>query len=107
MRLRSLLPLVPALVMFAQPPPAGPPLHPRPPDSEDTRLPNGKLQRDEILKADYQKSLEDSRELCKLADDLKADLEKNDRYVLSIPTLKKTEEIEKIARRIRDRMKRF
>lgn len=70
------------------------------------RLPNGKMQRDEMLKADFQKSLEDARELSKLADELKADLEKNDRYVLSIPTLKKTEEIEKLAKRIRDRLKR-
>jgi hypothetical protein len=33
------------------------------------------------------------------------DLEKNDRYVLSIATLKKTEEIERLAKRIRDRLK--
>lgn len=68
-------------------------------------MPNGKLQRDEILKADFQKSLDDARELSKLADELKADLEKNDRYVLSIATLKKTEEIEKLAKRIHDRLK--
>jgi len=84
----------------------GPP--PRPGEiqpSEDIRLPNGKLQRDEILKAEYQKSLDDARELSRLADDLKLELEKNDRYVLSIATLKKTEEIEKLAKRIRDRLK--
>lgn len=102
---RILLPLVLALALTAQVQ-QGPPPHPRPQESpEETRLPNGKLQRDEILKADYQKSLDDARELSKLADELKLDLEKNDRYVLSIATLKKTEEIEKIARRIRDRLK--
>jgi hypothetical protein len=96
------LPFVLALAMPAQPPP----LHPRPGDEpEDVRLPNGKLQRDEILKADFQKSLEDARALSKLADELKLALEKNDRYVLSIGTLKKTEEIERLARRIRDRLK--
>jgi hypothetical protein len=96
------LPFVLALAMPAQPPP----LHPRPGDDpEDVRLPNGKLQRDEILKADFQKSLEEARELSKLADELKVALEKNDRYVLSIGTLKKTEEIERLARRIRDRLK--
>jgi hypothetical protein len=79
----------------------------RPEPPEETRLPNGKLQRDEILKVEYEKSLEDSRELSRLADELKADLEKNDRYVLSIQTIKKTEEIEKLAKRIRGRMKRF
>jgi hypothetical protein len=102
MRLRTLLPLIFALVV-----PAQPPIHPRPGDEpEDVRLPNGKLQRDEVLKADFQKSLNDARELSKLADELKTDLEKNDRFVLSIPTLKKTEDIEKLAKRIRDRLKR-
>jgi DNA mismatch repair ATPase MutS len=89
--------------------PANPPPHPRSatdPD-EDVRLPNGKLQKDEILKADFQKSLDEARELSKLADQLKADLEKNDRYVLSIPTLKKAEDIEKLAKRIHDRMKHY
>jgi hypothetical protein len=76
-----------------------------PPTPEDVRLPNGKLQRDEILKADYQKSLDDARELSRLAEDLKLDLEKNDRNVLSLATLKKTEEIEKLAKRIHDRLK--
>ena len=102
MRMPILLPLVLALVISAQPPP-----HPRPGEepAEDARLPNGKLQRDEILKADFQKSLDDARELSKLAEELKTDLEKNDRYVLSIATLKKTEDIEKIAKRIHDRLK--
>jgi hypothetical protein len=100
---RILLSLAIALTLPAQPPVA----HPRPGEElpGELRLPNGKLQRDEILKADFQKSLDDARELSKLADELKIDLEKNDRYVLSIATLKKTEEIEKLAKRIRDRLK--
>ncbi len=103
MRTRILLALAVALVISGQQPPP----HPRPGEepAEDTRLPNGKLQRDEILKAEFQKSLDDARELSKLADELKLDLEKNDRYVLSIATLKKTEEIEKLAKRIHDRLK--
>jgi hypothetical protein len=103
MRTRLLLALALAFIGWAQPP-----LHPpqeQEPPPEETRLPNGKLQRDEILKADFQKSLEDARELSKLADQLKADLEKNDRYVLSLATLKKTEDIEKLAKRIHDRLK--
>ena len=92
-----------ALALAAQQSPPGRQFPPEPP--EDIRLPNGRLQRDEILKVEYQKSLEDARELSKLADELKLDLEKNDRNVLSIATLKKTEEIEKIAKRIRDRLK--
>jgi hypothetical protein len=103
MRMRILLSLAFALVISAQPPPGRP--RPGEEPSEDARLPNGKLQRDEILKAEFQKSLDDARELSKLAEELKTDLEKNDRYVLSIATLKKTEDIEKLAKRIHDRLK--
>lgn len=76
-----------------------------PEKDEPVRLPNGKLQQDEILKEDYKKTLEDSKELVKLAQDLEADLEKNDQYVMSITSIKRTEEIEKLARRIRGRIK--
>ena len=75
-----------------------------PPAAGDVRLPNGKSQRDEILKAEHEKSLKDAAALIELAEQLKADLEKDDRHVLSIATLKKTEEIEKIAKRIRTRL---
>ena len=107
MQFRIVLPLALALAMPAQQPLNMPP-RPMPGDNlPEVRLPNGKLQRDEMLKADYQKSLEDARELSKLAGELKADLEKNDRYVLSISSLKKTEDIEKLAKRIHDRMKHY
>lgn len=81
----------------------------RPPRLEEPaepKLPNGKPQREEILKEDFKKSLEDARELARLSDELKTELEKDDRHVLSVSTLKKTEEIEKLARRIRERLKR-
>lgn len=73
---------------------------------EDVRLPNGKLQREEILKADYQKTLEDARALSKLTDELKTDLEKSDYNVLSVGTLKKIDDIDRLAKRIRDRLRR-
>jgi hypothetical protein len=76
-------------------------------DSAGVRLPSGKLQQDEILKADHEKSIKDAAQLIDLAESLKQDLEKDDSHVLSISSLKKTEEIEKIARRIRTRLKRF
>ena len=77
---------------------------PEPQTPGETRLPNGKSQQEEILKADYEKSLKDASALIELAEQLKADLEKNDRYVLSVATLKKTEEIEKLAKKIRSRL---
>ena len=74
-------------------------------DEAGPRLPNGKAQRDEILKADHEQNLKDAAQLADLAEELKMDLEKNDRYVLSISTLKKTDEIEKLVKRIRSRLR--
>ena len=103
---RLALILAAALALAAQQaPPHAPPIPEGSPD--DVRLPSGKLQREEILKADYQKSLEDARALSKLADQLKVDLEKNDYNVLSLATLKKVDEIDKLAKHIHDRLKRF
>jgi hypothetical protein len=77
------------------------------PSEPEVRLPNGKIQREEILKADHEKSVKDAAQLIDLAESLKAELEKDDTHVLSISSLKKTEEIEKLAKRIRTRLKRF
>jgi hypothetical protein len=73
--------------------------------AEPVRLPNGKLQQDEILKADHERSVKDAAQLIELSESLKKELEKDDSHVLSIASLKKTEEIEKIAKRIRARIK--
>jgi len=78
--------------------------HQPPVEGEDVRLPDGKLQRDAILKADHEKDLKDAAQLIELAEELKQELEKNDRHVLSISSLKKTEEIEKLAKRIHARL---
>jgi len=40
-----------------------------------------------------------------LAEQLKEELEKNDRYVLSLSTLKKTDDIEKLVHRLRSRLR--
>jgi len=45
--------------------------------------------------------------LADLAEQLKQELEKNDRYVLSISTLKKTDEIEKLVKKIRSRLRHY
>ena len=73
----------------------------------EPRLPDGRSQNEEILKADHEHNLKDAGELLKLSEELKIELEKNDRHVLSLGMLKKTEEIEKLAKRIRGRLKRF
>jgi hypothetical protein len=73
---------------------------------ENTRLPNGKLQRDEILRADYDRNLKDARDLVDLSKSFELDLEKSDPFVLSTALLKKLDDIEKISKRIRARIKR-
>jgi hypothetical protein len=77
---------------------------PIPSDQEDTKLPSGKLQSEEILKADFNNSLRDLDRISKLAGEIKIEMEKKGRLVLSIPLTKKTEEMEKLAKRIRGRM---
>ena len=75
-------------------------------DAEPVRLPNGKLQPEEILKAEHEQNLKDAAQLVEMAEQLKQDLEKNDRHILSMATLKKTDEIEKLVRKIRSRLRR-
>ena len=75
-------------------------------DEEGVTLPSGKKQSDEILKAEYAQNLKDASDLMDLAQQLKLDLEKNDRYVVSMATIKKTDDIEKLVKRIRTRMRR-
>jgi len=72
---------------------------------DDTHLPNGKLQRDEILRADYDQNLKDARDLIELARSFELDLEKSDRFVLSLNLLKKLDEMDKVTKRIRNRMR--
>src|SRR5579863_7233915 len=105
MKSASLLLLVVVAALFAQLPPDTP----NPPRRDDTpvRLPNGKLQSEEILKDDYKKNLKDAQELIDLAESLKMGLEKGEQHVLSLNDLKKTEEIEKLAKRIRSRIRRY
>jgi len=84
---------------------SNPPPLPPAEGQEEPRLPNGKVQRDEILKAEYQQNLKDATLLVQMAEELKQDLEKNDRFVLSLSTLKKTDDIEKLVKKIRSRMR--
>jgi hypothetical protein len=75
------------------------------PEEDDVILPNGKSQKEEILKAEHRQNLKDAADLAELAEQLKLELEKNDRYVLSMTALKKTDDIEKLAKRIRARLR--
>jgi hypothetical protein len=89
---------------FAQP--ASRPPNPDGPELDQT-LPNGKTQREMIVKDDYKKNLEDAAQMAKLAEDLKQDLENGDKYIVSVKAIKKAEDIERLARNIRNRLRRY
>lgn len=71
----------------------------------NVRLPNGKMQRDEILKAEREQNIKDAARLVELTQQLQQDLEKNDYTVLSMSTVRKTEDIEKLVKKIRARLR--
>ena len=73
-------------------------------ETEDVKLPSGKSQRNEILKADYAEKRKEAAQLLELAQKLHGDLEKNTQYVFSLSDLKKAEEIERLAHKIHGRM---
>ena len=85
----------------------GPEVPPAPDKSEDVRLPNGKSQREEMLKADYVRNLADAADLARLAAEVQEEIEKNDRYAVSVKTLKKLDDIGKLARNIHGRLNRY
>jgi len=88
---------------FSQDQPVPPPLR-FPEEIPDKRLPNGKSQRDEILKAEHEENLKDADHLIEMARQLKEQIERDDTFVLSLSTLKKTDDIEKLVKKIRARL---
>jgi hypothetical protein len=83
------------------------PPSPNPNDPQVLRTPDGRNRTEMILKADHEQSLKDLDQIRKLVDDVKIEMEKNDRHVLSVGAIKKLDEIEKLTKRVRSRMKRF
>ena len=79
----------------------------KPPPGEEKRLPNGKLQSEEILRSDHESNLKDLDQMKKLVEGVQEDLTKNDRHVLSRKALKDLEEIERLSKRVRSRMTRY
>jgi hypothetical protein len=73
---------------------------------QEVRLPNGKLQKEEILEAEHKQSLRDAARLSDLAQSLKEELEKNNWSVVSVGSIERTEEIARLAKRIGDRLRR-
>jgi hypothetical protein len=72
---------------------------------ENRRLPNGKSWNIAVAKEEHERALKDADELLNLAQQLKSELQKSGDYVVSVSAVKKTEDIEKVARRIRGRLR--
>jgi hypothetical protein len=89
-----------------EPPPSGFPPH-RSPDEEngEHRLPNGKSQENAIAKHNHELAVAEANELVELAGQLRNELQQAGSYVVPLASVKKTQEIEKLARRIRSQLK--
>ena len=76
-------------------------------DEPDMKLPNGKSQKEEIIRMDYERNLKDAGELARLAEEIKDDLERGDRNLVSLKTLKKLDDVDKLSKSIRQRLRRY
>ncbi len=61
---------------------------------------------DAILKADYEQNVKDARDLTALAHSIELDFDKNDQNVLSLSLLRKLDDMDKLTKRIRSRIRR-
>ena len=82
------------------------PPSPSPRSSENTDTPPyGPSRNVKMLKQSFEQTQKDATQLYDLATELKQEMEKANEDVLSITVMKKAEEIEKLAERIKNRMK--
>jgi len=79
---------------------------PKIPDAnEEPRLPDGKSQRNAMAKQEHDQALKDADHLVTVAQDLRDELQRAGTFVVPLTSVKKTEEIEKLAKRIRSHLK--
>lgn len=98
--------LTSAVVSAAQDPQEPPifPPSPKPGEHEEKRLPDGKSQNNAIAKQEHEAALKDADQLIALAQQLKEQLVKAGDYVVPVACVRKTQDIEKLARKIRGRL---
>jgi hypothetical protein len=61
--------------------------------------------KEEIAEENREEAMRDADDLVRVSQELRDELKKAGSYVVSVPSVKKTKEIEKLARRIRGRLK--
>jgi hypothetical protein len=76
-------------------------------DEIEKPFPNTPKQIEDILKADHEKNMKDLEQIARLVAEVQGDAQKNAHYVISLQSLKSLEQIEKLSRAIRGRMKRY
>ena len=73
----------------------------------NTRLPNGKSRTMAIVKEDLKKSKRDIAEVIKLAVELQEEFEAGNEFVVDVPSVRKAEKIERLGRKIKNRLIRL
>ena len=76
-----------------------------PEPNEEPRLPDGKSQKNAIAKEQHDQALKDANQLVTVAQDLRDELQRAGTFVVPVTSVRKTEEIEKLAKRIRSHLK--
>ncbi len=71
---------------------------------DDRKLPNGKSQKDAMAREQHEQALKDAKELITVAEQLRDELQKAGDYVVPVSSVRKTEQIEKLAKKIRGRL---
>jgi hypothetical protein len=64
-------------------------------------------QKQALLKSEHKHSVEDAQKLAELSAEVREDLEKSDPNIVSLKTIKQLDEIERLTKRIRGRLKRI
>lgn len=85
-------------------PPGQGPLPPEPNPEKDDRLPNGKSRSVLLAEEEHKRAIEEADQLVKMAQDLRKQLGDAGKFVVPVTAVRKTEEIEKLARKIRSRL---
>jgi hypothetical protein len=96
--LSALLLALPVAAQIEPPPPP-------PRADQPKRLPDGRLWSEAVLKANYEANLKDLDRMRKILEAVQKELDESKGHVLSIKALKDLEELERLSRRVRDRMR--
>lgn len=83
----------------------GPRPQPKPQDSVRPPVPEVSQDLNRVLKEDHAKNLEDLRRMQRLLWEVRTEVAKGSPYVLPLQSIKKLEEIEKLSKTIRSRMR--